>query len=141
MEEPEVAPFSLPEWGTGGAPSLNLAPEADQMATPTGSQGWAVAEDGISVWRTVVTTTEQVAGFGVAAYLGPVWGEAVTASAGDGLELRLGQARQRATDLMVEQACGRGAHAVVGVRFQVTAVGLSAVVSATGTAITLSPGG
>jgi uncharacterized protein YbjQ (UPF0145 family) len=106
---------------------------------PPGAQGWTLGEGGLFVWRTVVTTSERVAGFEIASHLGPCSGDVAVASAGDGLESRIGLARERATQLMVDHACAKGAHAVIRVDYQVTSIGLSTVVTATGTAVTLTP--
>jgi uncharacterized protein YbjQ (UPF0145 family) len=98
-----------------------------------------LAEGGSFVWRTVVTTSDRVAGFEISSHLGPCSGDVAVASAGDGLESRLGLARERATQLMVDRACAKGAHAVVAVSYEVTSIGLSTVLTATGTAVTLTP--
>jgi uncharacterized protein YbjQ (UPF0145 family) len=145
--EQEVPHFSLPDWGTEGAPALNVEPEpAPEISVsieipPPAAEGWSTDEEGRPIWRTVVTSTDSVSGFTIASHLGLTSADVAVAAAGDGLDERLGWARERATAILTERACSRGAHAVVGLRYQLSTVGLSAVVSAFGTAVTLRPAG
>ncbi|MFQ5516745.1 MAG: heavy metal-binding domain-containing protein [Acidimicrobiia bacterium] len=103
------------------------------------AQGWVDDDSGRPQWRPVVTTTTELAKWDVDTYLGIVAGEAAVTAAGrhDDLGDALEQARRRALDNLSADAASRGAHAIVGVRIEYTAVDRMVIVSATGTAATL----
>jgi len=105
----------------------------------------------------IVATTNRIEGRRVAAYLGIVSGDAIVGAnmfrdffAGirdivggraGGYEKALRGAKEAALKDMVEQACGLGADAVIGVDLDYETVGESMLmVSVNGTAVRLEPG-
>ena len=103
----------------------------------TATQGWVQADNGALVWRPIVTTADRLDHWAVATYLGIVSGEA-DATADLGYEDPMGRARQEAVRAMIGNALSRGAHGVIGVALSVTADESGTVVTAAGTAVTLS---
>ena len=94
-------------------------------------------DNGALVWRPIVTTADRLDHWEVATYLGIVSGES-DAAADRGHEDPMGRARQEAVRAMIGSALSRGAHGVVGVALSVTADESGTVVTAAGTAVTLS---
>ncbi len=104
------------------------------------AQGWVPDQFGAAVWRPVVATTAELASWDIRTYLGIVTAEvAVEARGGDFKQLgaTLTRAREMATEGLVEEAIARGAHAVVGVDMDYTAIGGRLLMTVTGTAVTL----
>ena len=105
----------------------------------------------------IVTTTPSVEGYKVAGYYGIVFGEVITGinflrdfGAGirnivggrsQGYEEELQQARTEALAELEQRAAALGAHAVIGVDvdYEVLGQGNMLMVSASGTAVTLTP--
>jgi uncharacterized protein YbjQ (UPF0145 family) len=91
-----------------------------------------------------VATTEDLAVWDVRTYLGIVTAEVVVeAQGGDFKQLgtTLTRAREMGVEGLVEEAIGRGAHAVVGVDMTYTAIGGRLLITVTGTAVTLKEKG
>jgi uncharacterized protein YbjQ (UPF0145 family) len=108
------------------------------------AQGWVPDQFGAAMWRPVVATTAELAGWDIRTYLGIVTAEvAVEAHGGDFKQLgaTLTRAREMGTDGLVEEAIARGAHAVVGVDMAYTAIGGRLLITVTGTAVTLKEKG
>ncbi len=104
------------------------------------AQGWVTGTDGRSTWRPVVTTTQELANWDVHTYLGVVTSEvAVEAPGGDLRQVgaTLAKGRQVGVEGLVEEAVERGAHAVIGVTMQYTAIGTRMLITMSGTAVTL----
>jgi uncharacterized protein YbjQ (UPF0145 family) len=108
------------------------------------AQGWVPDQFGAAMWRPVVATTAALANWDIRTYLGIVTAEvAVEAHGGDFNQLgaTLTRAREIGTEGLVEEAIGRGAHAVVGVDMTYTAIGGRLLITMTGTAVTLEEKG
>lgn len=103
----------------------------------TAAQGWVQTDDGGLEWRPIVTTVDQLDRWEVATYLGIATGAANTA-ADNPDAARLAWGRRRAVEQMVADAVARGAHGVIGVSFAHTTSPTGEVVTAAGTAVTLS---
>ncbi|MDX2342246.1 MAG: heavy metal-binding domain-containing protein [Acidimicrobiia bacterium] len=104
------------------------------------AQGWVTGADGRATWRPVVTTTPDLANWDVHTYLGVVTAEvAVEAPGGDLRQVgaTLARGRQVGIEGLVDEAVERGAHAVVGVTMQYTAIGTRMLLTMSGTAVTL----
>ena len=113
-------------------------------------QGWVRELDGTKVWRPIVTTTTAVPNWEIDTNLGMVTGESACAldepglgamlnspAGADSLRQELVSDRRIAQEAMVSEAVARGAHAVIGVNLDYTALGDCLIVTATGTAVTL----
>lgn len=100
------------------------------------AQGWIETEDGKTAWRPIITTGATVAGWKIETYLGVVTGDAVIS--GDVEAADLVAARDDAVAAATKSAMERGAHSIVGVQFTVVSVGDTAIVTACGTAVTLT---
>ncbi|MCP4309475.1 MAG: YbjQ family protein [bacterium] len=104
------------------------------------AQGWVTGADGRATWRPVVATTPELANWDVHTYLGVVTAEvAVEAPGGDLRQVgaTLAKGREVGIEGLVDEAVERGAHAVVGVTMQYTAVGTRMLITMSGTAVTL----
>jgi uncharacterized protein YbjQ (UPF0145 family) len=104
------------------------------------AQGWVTGADGRATWRPVVATTQELANWDVHTYLGVVTAEvAVEAPGGDLRQVGATLARGREVGIegLVDEAVERGAHAVVGVTMQYTAIGTRMLITMSGTAVTL----
>ena len=102
-------------------------------------QGWIETDGGETVWRPIISTADTLSSWDIETYLGVVTGDAPI-DAGDGVE-GLAAARDVALNIAVADAIARGGHAVTGVHFTVHHLGASAVVTASGTAVTLRSAG
>ena len=115
-------------------------------------RGWVVDAHGNTVWRPIVTTTDEVPNWTIESTLGVVRGESaigldlssirrlLTEPGGRAaLERRIHLDRSAAEQAMVEEAVARGAHAVVGVTSGHTPIGTILMITCTGTAVTLAP--
>lgn len=106
----------------------------------------------------IITTTNNVAGQQITAYLGLVHGETIVGvnalrdigatfrdligGRSGGYEKELVKARAEATQELERRAAELGAHAVVGVSFDTSAIGQAGsmlMINVTGTAVTLAP--
>ena len=102
-------------------------------------QGWIETDGGETVWRPIISTADTLSSWDIETYLGVVTGDAPI-DAGDGVE-GLAAARDVALNIAVADAIARGGHAVTSVHFTVHHLGASAVVTASGTAVTLRSAG
>ena len=102
-------------------------------------QGWIETDGGETVWRPIISTADTLSSWDIETYLGVVTGDAPI-DAGDGVE-GLAAARDVALNIAVADAIARGGHAVTSVYFTVHHLGASAVVTASGTAVTLRSAG
>lgn len=155
---PEPTPAATPD------PSphvvVDLRPDADRIPGPMpaireadyglgrrwgaewqrSAQGWVTGPDGRTTWRPVVTTTQELANWDVHTYLGVVTAEvAVEAPGGDLRQVgaTLAKGRQVGLEGLVDEAVERGAHAVIGVTMQYTAIGTRMLITMSGTGVTL----
>ena len=134
-----------PSGGYGGArpvvPAEHYGLGDDWGATwERSAQGWVGKEGPSPHWRPVVTTTERLGSWEAATYLGIVTGEALVEIVDDATVLSeaLGRARAVAVNGMVDAGVARGAHAVLGVALSYTSLQWRLLVTATGTAVTLT---
>ncbi len=105
------------------------------------TQGWIRTSDGGAKWRTILTTADVVARYTVGTHLGLATGEAAVTVHGDDTRYLGGtllRARRTAVDGMARQAVERGAHAVIGISIAYTPFAGTLLVTATGTAVTLT---
>ncbi len=162
--ETVVRPEAEPPPASSSDPSphvvVDLRPDADRIPGPMpairetdyglgrrwgaewqrSAQGWVTGSDGRATWRPVVTTTQELANWDVHTYLGVVTAEvAVEAPGGDLRQVgaTLAKGRQVGIEGLVDEAVERGAHAVVGVTLQYTAIGTRMLITMSGTAVTL----
>ena len=98
------------------------------------AQGWIETPDGSTAWRPIVTTSETLESWSVETYLGIVTGDS-SVDAGDADSLPA--ARTDALEKAIAEAITRRAHAVTSVSFQVQTFADTAIVTASGTAVTL----
>jgi uncharacterized protein YbjQ (UPF0145 family) len=125
----------------GGALHSVDAEPSDGSMWEQSTQGWIRTVDGRAQWRTIVTTADAIARYSIGTHLGIATGEAGVAVHGDDtrhLGGTLQRARKIALDGMIHEAVARGAHAVVGVSIAYTSFGETLLVTATGTAVTLT---
>jgi hypothetical protein len=98
------------------------------------AQGWVTDTNGATTWRPIVSTLHSVSRWNIDTHLGVVSGDSpLTGHEG------LAEARESALEALVQESLTRGAHAVVGVEILVHQIGDNVVLTATGTAVTLSP--
>jgi len=160
--EPEPEPTVTAAPVAEGSPHVvvDLRPDADRIPGPMpavreadyglgrrwgaewqrSAQGWVTGADGRATWRPVVTTTQDLANWDVHTYLGVVTAEvAVEAPGGDLRQVgaTLAKGRQVGIEGLVDEAVERGAHAVIGVTMQYTAIGTRMLITMSGTAVTL----
>lgn len=156
--EPEPTPTAAPE--TSPHVVVDLRPDADRIPGPMpairetdyglgrrwgaewqrSAQGWVTGADGRASWRPVVTTTQGLANWDVHTYLGVVTAEVAVEAPGADLRQvgsTLAKGRQVGIEGLVDEAIERGAHAVVGVTMQYTAIGTRMLITLSGTAVTL----
>ncbi len=121
---------------TASAPAGAPATAAWASRWAESAQGWVDGQgDGVaSEWRPIVATVSTIHGWAAETYLGLVAGDAPLSDHPD-----IGTARSAAVQAMVEESLARGAHAVIGVNVAIHEVAGNTLVTATGTAVTLSP--
>lgn len=139
-----IADLTPPVGPAGGDDPLHsvVAEPLDGSLWTESAQGWVRTADGRAEWRTILTTADTVPHHPTATHLGVVVGEAAVAAHGNDtrhLGGTLARARQTAIDGMTRHAVVRGAHAVVAVAIAYTAFAGTLLITATGTAITLTP--
>ena len=103
----------------------------------TAAQGWIRTDDDGLEWRPIVTTVDRLDHWKVGTYIGIASGRANTGTANPD-SVRLSWGRREAVEHMTADAVSRGAHGIIGVSFSLTAGPTGLVVTATGTAVTLS---
>ena len=158
VAEPEIEPDTTDDESPHVV--VDLRPDADRIPGPMpairesdyglgrrwgaewqrSAQGWVTGTDGRATWRPVVTTTQELANWDVHTYLGVVTAEvAVEAPGGDLRQVgaTLAKGREVGVEGLVDEAVERGAHAVVGVTMQYTAIGTRMLITMSGTAVTL----
>lgn len=122
-----------------------------QYASP--AQAWALPQP---EWKMIVTTTPSIEGMRLTRYLGVVASEVVLGTSltkdisaqvksfvggrSEAYEREIRHARQQATKDMVSIAEQMQAHAIVAVAFEYDSVNGLVLVTATGTAVQISPG-
>ena len=150
-----AAQSSAPDWimvegiGHTPPPQPKPAPEWGDLWRES-VQGWVRTADGTKIWRPIVTTTTAVPNWEIDTNLGMVTGESACSIDGSNLTALIGspagseslrrelaQDRGIAQAAMVDEAVARGAHAVIGVKLDYTALADCLIVTATGTAVTL----
>ena len=146
-QEPAESPTRRSAPPAAGPETAAVAPvrepdQARQVEKPlvetweTSTQGWVKGDDGSLLWRPISTTADRLDHWEIATYLGIASGQAHTV--GDrSNEDAMAQARRQAIRAMVADAVARGAHGVVGVVLSVSTDEPGAVVTASGTAVTL----
>ena len=126
--------------GRGLDALLPADPPVDEPAPETwetAAQGWVRTDDGELKWRSIVTTVDRLDRWEVDTYLGLASGQANTGTAGpDSARRAWGQ--REAVEHMIDDAGARGAHGVIGVRFSLAEGPTGLIVTAVGTAVTLS---
>ena len=130
-----------------------VSPQTDQTLHPAetepaagslwdeSTQGWVRTKEGTAQWRTILTTADVVARYTVGTHLGLATGEAAVTVHGDDTRYlgdTLLRARRIAVDGMTRRAVARGAHAVIGISIAYTPFAGTLLVTATGTAVTLT---
>ena len=102
----------------------------------TAAQGWVRTGDNELEWRSIVTTIDRLDRWEVDTYLGLASGQANTGPTSPDTVHRA-WARREAVEHMIEDAVGRGAHGVIGVRFSLEEGPSGLIITALGTAVTL----
>ena len=130
LEDLPPTPGPVPEFAFADGPQPDWGTHWEQSV-----QGWVEAPNGSTSWRAITSTSDSLSGWVIETYLGVVVGDStvdtVEASA-------IGAAREEAVSAAVSAALRRGAHAVIGLRFTTQQIEATTVVTATGTAVTLS---
>lgn len=134
--EPDIPTFSLPEWGSQGAPILTgdyLLREQDSLGMDDDLTDCLLSDRE----QFVVVTTERVPGASETRALGAVSGEWVEGFEEEKREA-LVIARAKAQELLATRAQQMGANGVVGLRFDLAIRKNTLVVVASGTAVLYS---
>ena len=128
--------------GSGRGLDALFSPVSEDAGQPadtweSAAQGWVQTENGELEWRPIVTTVDRLDQWSVATYLGIVSGEVLTPRATTDAD-SLARGRGKAVDSLVARLVARGGHAAIGVKLTVEESPDGLLVTATGTAVTLS---